>query len=161
VTSFVDGSAHPFLIAYSEALSFDAHHDSVSRKLKVILVSFLLASMNSLRDCSVHKILNLSSREPRRHQSPVVGLNIVFVGNLVKVELKDVLSTIDVRMGNVDLLVKSARSSGCSVEAVFVVGGADDHDVLVLLEAIHLSQELVDGGSRTTALTTRAPRLGE
>ena len=59
--------------------------------------------------------------------------------------LDDGFSSLDVRKTYHDLTVESARSQKCRVQNVRSVGGSDDDDAGVLLESVHLNQELVQG----------------
>jgi|LauGreDrversion4_2_1035121.scaffolds.fasta_scaffold801359_2 hypothetical protein len=44
-----------------------------------------------------------------------------------------------------DLLVESSWSDGCGIQGVLMVGGADDQDLVGLLETVHFSEDLING----------------
>ena len=63
--------------------------------------------------------------------------------HLAHVHLQDLLAAGDVRVGHHDLAVEAAGAQQRGVEHVGTVGGGDEDDALVGLEAVHLDQQLV------------------
>jgi hypothetical protein len=109
----------------------------------------------SLRDRRVHQVLDLGPSEPRRHLSQFLCCHVGRPRDLVQVELEDVAAAVDVWVRDVNLLVEAARAHRRWVQTFLVVGGPDDQNVLVLLEAVHLCQHLVD--RRAARAVLRAP----
>ena len=54
-------------------------------------------------------------------------------------------------MGEVDNAVKAARPHNCIVQHAWPVGGRNEDNALVVLKAVHLRQQLVDGLDRVWA----------
>ena len=60
-------------------------------------------------------------------------------------DLEDAFAAPDVGAGHDDLAVEAAGAEQGGVEHVGAVGGGDDDDAFVRLEAVHLDEELVEG----------------
>ena len=67
------------------------------------------------------------------------------VGDFAGVVVEDLLTTSSMGDWHMDHVVDAARSDSSGVQGVGIVGGANDHDGFVLVEPVHLRQELVDG----------------
>ena len=87
------GGMKSLFIGDTQRFPLDSHHYSISRKLKVIMVSLFFSSMNCLSDSSVNQVLNFSSGEARSHHSEVLSFNVVGLLNFVKIELEDFFSS--------------------------------------------------------------------
>jgi hypothetical protein len=57
---------------------------------------------------------------------------------------QDLQATFDIWKVNWDAAVKTARADQCRVEDVSTIGGGDDDDACVTLEAVHLCEDLVE-----------------
>ena len=77
--------------------------------------------------------------------------------HLAHVHLEDLLAADDVRVRHDDLAVETAGPQQRRVEHVGPVGGGDEDDALVRLEAVHLDQQLVQ---RLLALVVAAAEAG-
>ena len=77
--------------------------------------------------------------------------------HLAHMHLEDLLAADDVRIGHHDLAVEAAGAQQRRVEHVGPVGGGDEDDALVRLEAVHLDQQLVQ---RLLALVIAAAEAG-
>ncbi len=71
------------------------------------------------------------------------GLDVVRHRQLAHVHLEDLLAAAHVGQRHHDLAVEAARAQQRRIEHVRAVGGGDDDDALVALEAVHLHQQLV------------------
>lgn len=67
--------------------------------------------------------------------------------DFLQVVLDDLLPATDVRQWDLDGFVEATWPFDCGVEGLLEVGGADDDDVVGLFEAVHLSEELVEGAA--------------
>src|SRR5690606_11842025 len=72
---------------------------------------------------------------------------------LLRVDAEDALAAADVGPGNRDATVEAAGAEDGRVADVGAVGGGDDDDAVVRLEAVHLDEEMVE---RLTALVVPA-----
>ena len=77
--------------------------------------------------------------------------------HLAHVHLQDLLAADDVRVRHHDLAVEAAGAQQRRVEHVGPVGGGDQDDAFVRLEAVHLDQQLVE---RLLALVVAAAEAG-
>jgi hypothetical protein len=58
---------------------------------------------------------------------------------------KDLLTTLDTGKGDLDLTIETTWSEESVIEDVDAVRSGDDYDTCLIVEAIHLSEKLVDG----------------
>ncbi len=58
------------------------------------------------------------------------------------------LAYVNIGKGQVDNAVESARPGEGSIQSCWPVGGSHDHHACVVLKAIHLCQQLIDGVHR-------------
>ena len=77
--------------------------------------------------------------------------------HLADMHLEDLLAADDVGVRHHDLAVEAARTQQRRVEHVGTVGGGDQDDALVRLEAVHLDEQLVQ---RLLALVVAAAEAG-
>ena len=112
--------------------------------------------MYGLSDGSIDKVFDFSTCEPWCHSRQLLGFNIVILSDFVEIKLEDVLSSVDIRVGHMDLLVEASWSDSCRIECILVISGSDHHNVFVLDEAVHLSQDLVKCGTTRTAFIAHA-----
>src|SRR4029079_4439620 len=73
------------------------------------------------------------------------------------VDLEDLQATLNVRPVEDDLPVEAARAQQRGIEDCRPVGGGNDDDVRVRVEAVHLDEDLVE---RLLALVMRAAEAG-
>jgi hypothetical protein len=85
------------------------------------------------------------------------GLHVLGRRDLAHVHLEDLLAPAHVGQGHHHLAVEAPGAQQGRVEHVGAVGGGDDDDALVALEAVHLHQELVQG---LLALVVTAAQAG-
>ena len=60
-----------------------------------------------------------------------------------------------------NLLIEATRSDSRRIERVLVIRGPNNEDALILLKAIELGQNLVNGGARRRVLLAKATRCGQ
>ena len=85
------------------------------------------------------------------------GSHVLGQRQLAHVHLEDLLAAAHVGQRHDDLAVEAARPQQRRVEHVRAVGGGDDDDALVALEAVHLDEQLVQ---RLLALVVTAAEAG-
>ncbi len=76
--------------------------------------------------------------------------------HLAHVHLEDLFAPADIRQADHHLAVEAARTQQRRVQNVRTVGGSDDDDAIVHLEAIHLHQQLVEGLLALVVTTAQA-----
>ena len=95
--------------------------------------------------------------KPGRLAGEVVEVDLLRERLAARVHLEDALAALAVGPVDDDLAVEAARAQQRRVEDVGPVGGGDQDDVVLHLEAVHLDQELVE---RLLALVVAAAQAG-
>lgn len=155
------GSVQPVFVTHLQLLSLYTHHDPVPGVFKVLHVSCVLELVHSLGDGRVHQVLNLGASEAGSHLGQVACVDVYCLGYLVQVQCEYVLTPVYVWQGHMYLLVKTTRPDSSRVKDVLVIGSANDQDLVVLLEAVHLRQQLVNGCAGGTVLRAETSALAE
>lgn len=146
VTSLMDCRVDSISFCHAQLFTLDAHNDPVSSLVKVIHTCLFLSIMNCLSDGRVHEVLDLCTSEARRHRSQTLRVNGLISGDLAEVEAEDVLATIHVGSRHVDFLIETTWSHRCWIQGLLVIRCTNDHDLVILLEAIHFGQDLIERG---------------
>src|SRR5262249_6296621 len=105
----------------------------------------------------VHEIGEVGAGEARRAARQHLELHVGRERNAPRVHAQDLLATLDVGARDDHLTIEAPRTQKRRVERVGAVGGRDEDDALVRLEAVHLHQELVQ---RLLALIVAAAETG-
>ncbi len=92
----------------------------------------------------VDEVHEIGAGEAGRTASNRLQVDVGGEGNLAHVHAQDLLTTDEVGVRDDDLAVETARAQERGVEHVRPVGGRDDDDAFVLLEAVHLDEQLVE-----------------
>ena len=93
----------------------------------------------------VHQVRKVGAGEARRAARDDRRLDVVAQRHLAHVDLEDLLAAAHVGQRHHDLAVEAARAQQRRVEHVGTVGGGNDDDAFIALEAIHLDQQLIQG----------------
>ena len=105
----------------------------------------------------VDQVGEVGAGEARRAAGEVVEVDRLVERLALDVDVEDLAPALDVGAVEDDLAVEAARAQERGVEDVGAVGGGDDDDVRVRVEAVHLDQDLVQG---LLALVVRAAEPG-
>ncbi len=92
----------------------------------------------------VDEVGEISTREARRATRDGLRIDVRRDRALAHVDLEDLLAARDVGVRHHDLAVEAARTQQRGIEHVRPVGGRDDDDAFVGLEAVHLDEQLVE-----------------
>ena len=93
----------------------------------------------------VDQILQVGAREAGRATRDHIEIDVGPERHLLGVNLQDAQSALDIGPRNHDAPVEASRPQQRRVEHVGPVGGGDENDAVVGLEAVHLDQQLVEG----------------
>ena len=93
----------------------------------------------------VDEVHQIRAREAGRAARDHLEVDVGREGNLAHVDLEDLLATDEIGIRDHDLPVEAAGAQQRRVQHVGPVGRGDDDDALVLLEAVHLDEQLVEG----------------
>ena len=90
----------------------------------------------------------MTAERPRRETGRATGdFGKVYSGgefDLLDVDAEDFLAAVDVGKGDGDLAVETTGTQQRGVEHVRAVGGGDDDDAFLGVEAVHLDEQLVE-----------------
>ena len=105
----------------------------------------------------VHEVGEVGAGEARGLGGKVVEVDRLRERLAARVDLEDLGATLAVGAVDHDLTVEAARAQQSRVEDVGAVGGRDQDDVVLHLEAVHLDEQLVQ---RLLALVVTAAQAG-
>ncbi len=145
MAGLVHGRHLLFLVVDDHGAALRAHHDLVLGELEVHHADDLLVVARGVERRLVHQVGQIGAGEARRAAGEDVDVHVVAERNLLGVDGEDALAALHVRTVDDDAAVEAARAEERRVEDVGPVGGRDEDDALVRLEAVHLHEELVEG----------------
>ena len=93
----------------------------------------------------VHQVLQIGAGETAGALGQLRQGHVVPQGLVAGMDLQDGLPALDVGVSHVYLPVEAAGAQEGGVQDVLPVGGRHDHHALIVAEAVHLHQELVEG----------------
>ena len=157
VAALVEGGDLLLLVRDDHALALGPHEDLVLRALEVAHGDELLVVAGGQEGRFVHEVREVGPREAGRGPGEHVDGHVVGEGDLAGVHLQDALAAADVGAGDHHPPVEAAGAQEGGVEDVGPVGGRDQDDPVVRLEAVHLHEELVQG---LLALVVAAAQAG-
>ena len=106
---------------------------------------------------SLTRFDEVGAGEPGRLAGEVVDVDVLGQRLAAGVDLEDLRAALAVGAVDDDLAVEAARAQQRGVEDVGTVGGGDEDDVVLHLEAVHLDEQLVE---RLLALVVTAAHAG-
>ena len=122
-----------------------AHEHLVLGFLEVAHVDLVLAHLGRVQRSLVDQVLQVRAGEAGRASGQHVQVDLRGQGALARVHGQDALAAAHVRGGHHHLAVEAAGAQQRRVQHVRTVGGGDEDDPVVGLEAVHLHQQLVQG----------------
>lgn len=134
----MNGGVQPVFVTHLQLLSLYTHHYPVSSIFEVLHVGGVLVLVHGLSDGRVHQVLDLGAREAGSHLGQVACVDVHGLGYLVQVKREYVLAPVYVWQRHMYFLVETTRTDSCRVEDFLVIGSANDQDLVVFLEAVHL-----------------------
>ena len=160
MAGLVEGGVALLLLRHDHRLALGAHHDLVLGLLELDHLDELLAAPGRKQRRLVDDVLEVCPREPRRAAGDDGGVHVFGQRHPLHVDLEDLLAPANVRQRHHHLSVEAARTQERGVQHVRAVGGGDDDDAVVGLEAVHFHQELVQGLLALVVAAAQALRHG-
>ena len=157
VAALVIGGGQLLLLGHDHGAPLRAHHHLVLGVLEFLLRHEALVAPRGQQRRLVDEVGEIGAGEAGRAAGDDPGIDVGRQGHLAHVHLQDLLAAGDVRVGHDDLAVEAAGTQQRGVEHVRAVGGGDDDDAFVGLEAVHLDEQLVQ---RLLALVVAAAEAG-
>ncbi len=146
VAGFVVGGIAPFPLAQDEALALRAHEDLVLGVLEVLHGKGLpLPRRAANKAASLARFSRSAPENPGVPRARMERSTDSDQGGAPGVDLEDGLPAFEVRDGDHHLAVEAAGPQQGGVQDVRAVGGGNEDNPFVGLEAVHLHQELVQG----------------
>ena len=145
------------LVGHGHRATLGAHQHLVLGVFEVGHGDQALADARGAQRGLVHQVGKVGAREARRATRQHARIDVRRQRHLAHVDLEDLLAAADVGVGHDDLAVEAARTQQRGIEHVGTVGGGDQDDAFVGLEAVHLDQQLVE---RLLALVVAAAQAG-
>ena len=155
---FVIGRIALFLLGHDHGLALRAHHDLVLGLFERPHHHHACPRPGGKQCRLVHDVFEIRARKPRRPASNNRGIDVVGKRHAPHVDLENLFPTPNVRERHNDLAIETPRAQQRWIEHIRPVGGGDDDDAGIRLEAVHFHEELVEGllPLVVTAAETRA-----
>ena len=157
VAAFVIGGQHLLFVGHDQRLALGAHHHLVLGVLELGLRHHALVAARRHQGRLVDQVGQVGAGEAGRAARDGLQVHVRRQRHLAHVHLQDVLAADHVRVRHHHLAVEAAGAQQRRIEHVGPVGGGDQDDAFVGLEAVHLDQQLVE---RLLALVIAAAEAG-
>ena len=157
MAALVIGGQHLLFLGHDERLALGAHHHLVLGVLELGLRDHALVAARGHQGGFVDQVGEVGAGEAGRAARDGLQVDVGRQRHLAHVHLQDLLAADHVRIRHHDLTVEAARTQQRRIEHVGTVGGGDQDDAFVGLEAVHLDQQLVE---RLLALVVAAAEAG-
>ena len=157
MTAFVVSNGLLGVGVHDTALLFGTGDDALHGLGDLTHGDDLLAAACGKKSAFVHEVHQVGTREARGELSDLLKVDVGttrFVGGM---NLKNALAALDIGRVDGDLPVEAARAKQSRVKDVDTIGCGDKHNGIVLLEAVHLDEQLVQ---RLLALVMTAAQAG-
>jgi len=156
VPRFVVGGDFLLLLVDDERSPLLAHQDLVLGHLKIAHHDALATVARSVQGGLVDQVGQLRAGESRRAAGDDLQVHVGADGDLAGVHPQDAQPAADVGQVDDDLAVEPAGPEQRRIEHIGPVGGGDEDNPFVGLEAVHLHQELVQGLLALVVAATQA-----
>src|SRR5262245_57242397 len=153
----VVGGRAPLLEADDHRAALGTHQDLVLRDLELGHADPLLVLPRGEKRRLVDQVLQVGAGEAGRLAGQELDVDVVADRHAARVDAQDALAALHVGPRHHHPAIEAAGAEQRRIEHVGAVGGGDQDDALVGLEAVHLHQELVE---RLLALVVAAAQAG-
>mmetsp|Transcript_53268 Transcript_53268/g.124851 ORF Transcript_53268/g.124851 Transcript_53268/m.124851 type:complete len:956 (-) Transcript_53268:390-3257(-) len=131
------------VLGHHHALALRAHVELVLRALEVNHLDEPGIASRGEQGRFVDEVGQVGAAHARRAAGQDGRIDVLADGHLAHVHVQDLLAATDVWQRHVDLAVETAGAQQRGVQDVRAVGGRDDDDTEVGVEAVHLDEHLV------------------
>ena len=139
VTGFVVGCHSLLFIRHHHGATFRAHHDLIFRFIEFFHRHNTLV-VTRCEQCSfVHQVRQISTRETRRTARNHRRVYIIAERNFAHVDLKNLLTTTNIRQTYRYLTVEASRTQQRWVKHIWAVSSSDNNNTFVAFKTIHLN----------------------
>ena len=144
VPGFVPSGAYFLLLGHGKASALAAPADLVACLLHFIERHRIESATSGKQSGFVDKVRQFSPREPGSTAGNFGEIHPCGEFDLLDVNAEDFFAPVDVGQGDRDLAVETAGTQQRRIEHVRTVGGSDDDDAFLGVEAVHLDKELIE-----------------
>src|SRR5216683_2102191 len=144
MSRFVVSDEAPLLVGQNPTAALQPEHHLVLGILEIPHVHDGLVAAGGEQRGLVHDVRKLGAGQTGRTARDALQVHARREGNLARVHAQDLLPPLHVRHVDHDLAVEAPRPQQRRVEDVGPVGGREQDDPVVRLEAVHLHQQLVE-----------------
>ena len=145
VAELVVGGDQALLLGHHPALLLGAGDHAHDPLLELVHRDLALARARGEQGRLVDQVGEVGAGEPGRLAGERVEVDLLGERLAARVDLEDLLAALAVGPVDDDLAVEAAGPQQRRVEDVGPVGGGDQDDVVLHLEAVHLDEQLVEG----------------
>ena len=157
VAELVVGGHEALLLGHHPALLLGAGDHAHDPLLELVHRDLALVRARGEQRRLVDQVREVGAGEAGRLARERVEVDVLGERLAARVDLEDLLAALAVGAVDDDLAVEAARPQQRRVEDVRPVGGGDEDDVVLHLEAVHLDEQLVE---RLLALVVAAAHAG-
>ena len=154
VTGLVIGGHALLFVAHDHRAALGTHKDFVFGALELLHADQTQIGTGSKQSRFVDQVSEIRTREARRATGNKARLDVIAQRQLAHVHAQYLFAAAHIRQRHDHLTVETAGAQQGRIEHIGAVGGGDDDDALVALEAVHLDQQLVE--SLLTLVVTAA-----
>src|SRR5215469_2074697 len=143
VPGFVIRSVLLFLVGKNHGLALDAHEDFVLGHFEIGHGDELAVLPSGPESGFVGEAFKVGAGEAGSAAGDDGKIHVVSDGFFARVHAEDLFAALDVGASNDHAAVEAAGTEQRGIEHVGTVGGSDEDDALVRLEAVHFDQQRV------------------
>ena len=144
VAAFMIGGEEFFFFGHHERLALGAHHHLVLGVLELRLRDHALVAARGHQGSFVDQVRQIGTGETGRTARDGFQIHVGRQRHLAHVNFQNLFAADNVRIRHDDLTIETAGTQQRGVQHVRPVGGRDQDDTLVRLEAVHLDQQLIE-----------------
>ena len=145
VAGLVVGDGDALLVCHYAALLLGAGDDALHGLLHLVHADPVLVAPGGEQGGLVHEVCEVRAGEAGGELGDALEVHLGRDGLVLAVDRQDPLATLHVGAVDRHLAVEAARAQQRGVEDVGAVGRGDEDDGGVVLEAVHLHEQLVQG----------------
>ena len=145
VARLVVGDGLALGVGHNAALARRAGDATLHRLGDLVHADALMAAAGGEKGALVHEVAQVGAGEAGRELSDAGKVDVGREGLVARVDAQDGLAALHVGTVHRDLAVEAAGAQKSRVKDVGAVRGGHEDDALMLLEAVHLNEQLVQG----------------
>ena len=140
VARFVIRNALPFSLLHRFALFLHSTHHTIRSVHYILQPHFVHAATHRLQRRFVHDVADIRACIPGRQLRDLLRqhLTIIVEFHAFQIDLRDVASTLQIRLLHIDMSIKSPGAKQRGIQNVHAVRASEHHDVIRRFKPVHL-----------------------